>query len=142
MKIAILGLPGSGKSTLGRQLSSHFNIPHIEADSIFWSDRDLRLETQKLIQQDSWIYEGHLGKMGDIVLPEASVKIFIDHPEIHCLVRTLKRDKNWKRLVFNVIHFYEIRDRMQDLVSRQKNIIRFSSDETFERLLKNFSNLN
>ena len=35
MKILIFGLPGSGKTSLSKELSYHFHIPHFNADPNF-----------------------------------------------------------------------------------------------------------
>ena len=51
MKILICGLPGSGKTTLARELAYHFNIPLINADvqREFYDNWDFS-ETGRMIQ--------------------------------------------------------------------------------------------
>ena len=33
MKIFLIGMPGSGKSVIGKQLALHFNLPFIDLDT-------------------------------------------------------------------------------------------------------------
>jgi len=46
MKILILGLPGTGKTTLAKELAYHFNIPHHNADTYreYYDDWDFSIE--------------------------------------------------------------------------------------------------
>ena len=46
MKILIMGLPGSGKTTLARTLAGHFLVPHVNADTLreFHDDWDFSKE--------------------------------------------------------------------------------------------------
>ena len=114
MKIVLLGIPGAGKTTLAKKMANELSIPHIEADQIFWSGKDLRSEVSKLIQENSWIYEGHISKVSDLVLPLADKVIHLDTPEIECLLRVIRRDfRNPRKLFFVLKNFYLIRDRIQ-----------------------------
>jgi adenylate kinase family enzyme len=64
-KIAIIGSPGAGKSTLACQLGKSLNIEIIHLDRYFWQSgwrerpRDARIKILKdLVQKERWIIEG------------------------------------------------------------------------------------
>ena len=64
-KIAIIGSPGAGKSTLAQQLGESLNIETIHLDRYFWQPdwrekpRDTRIEILKdLVRKERWIIEG------------------------------------------------------------------------------------
>lgn len=88
MKILIIGIVASGKTTLARRLSSEYGIKHYEIDSIVHDDYNNRkrsneeqLEIIKTIDKnDNWIIEGTLRKKLDILLDMASLIIYVDIP--------------------------------------------------------------
>ena len=69
MKIHIIGGPGSGKSSLAKELSKRYGIPHYDLDDLYWKnetgsygtkrdpqERDALLE--RILQKKDWIIEG------------------------------------------------------------------------------------
>ena len=88
MKILIIGIVASGKTTLARRLSKENNITNYEIDSIVHDDINKRKRTneeqQKIIEkinkQENWIIEGTLRKNLYNLLDIADKIIYLDIP--------------------------------------------------------------
>jgi len=97
-RIMIVGSPGSGKTTLARQLGATLSIEVIHLDRHFWQpgwvepphDKWIKLQ-QRLVQRPSWIMDGNYGATQNIRLAVADTIIFLDMPRWVCLWRALKR---------------------------------------------------
>ncbi len=61
LKIHIIGGPGSGKTTLGQEIASKFNIPHYDLDQIGWKNGLDHAAYVKdafaIAQQPEWVTE-------------------------------------------------------------------------------------
>lgn len=98
MKIAIIGSPGAGKSTLARELGDVLKIEVIHLDRHFWQPkwkekpRDIRKEILRgLVQKEQWIIEGTYLDTADIRVNAADIIIFLDMPALLCFWRALNR---------------------------------------------------
>ncbi len=98
MKIAIIGSPGSGKSTLSFKLQKILKLPLYHLDQFFWQpgwqrpDRAKFAETHnQLCDQNEWIIEGMATRLAQYRLQRATIIIFLDIPLDRCLYRIFKR---------------------------------------------------
>jgi adenylate kinase family enzyme len=87
-KIAVIGTPCSGKTTLARQLANRFAVPHVELDALFhgpnWTPApadEFRDSVERALSGDGWIADGNYrGKLGDLVLERADLVVWLDLP--------------------------------------------------------------
>ena len=88
MKILIVGIVASGKTTLARRLSKLLNIKHYEIDSVVHDDinniKRSEKEQKKIFneinREDNWIIEGTLRKHLFYLCDLADVIIYLDIP--------------------------------------------------------------
>ena len=97
-KIAVVGSPGSGKSTFARALHDITHIELIHLDVLFWkpgwveTPRNVWIKTQEeLIKIEEWIIDGNYQSTIDIRLNAADTIIFLDMPRFLCIWRVIKR---------------------------------------------------
>lgn len=101
MKIFIMGIVASGKTTYAKELSKQTSLPFIELDSVVYHTvNDVRVkrlpnEQLQVIQEmdaaESWIAEGVYRPSYHILLDMADVVIWLDPPLWKRKVRILSR---------------------------------------------------
>lgn len=99
MKIFILGLPASGKTTLAKKLSAEKNIPVLELDTLFapvvdgkaqrLMFEDIEDELNDWLAKDDWIIEGVYPI--ERVMEQADEVTRIETDPLKCIARQWKR---------------------------------------------------
>ena len=97
-RILVLGRTGSGKTTLGRQLSTALNVPHVELDSLYFAPDlttaplpVLRERTAAAVAGERWVTDGNKRAVRDLVWPRADTVVWLDYPLYVSLWRLGKR---------------------------------------------------
>ncbi|MDB5189803.1 MAG: hypothetical protein JWN49_129 [Parcubacteria group bacterium] len=107
MRIDIVGLPASGKSTLAVSISNKFSIKHIHLDE-FWFEAGgmqgrrvtpnieevhikVREKVEEALAADSWVSDGTYLHVQDLLAKRADQIVFLDIPLWIRLARHAKR---------------------------------------------------
>lgn len=99
-KIIILGNSGSGKTWLGKKLSTVRKTPYIALDDIFWEPGgfnkkrkkiDVKADIRGIQESKCWIVEGVFGHLVEPLIPFADTLIYLDIPWKECKKNLIKR---------------------------------------------------
>ena len=98
-RIAIVGVTGSGKTTLAVRLAGLLCIPRVELDSLYWDPGWQAVETEvfrrrvdaALPPQSAWVTDGNYRLVRDIIWQRADTLVWLDYPLPLVLVRLLRR---------------------------------------------------
>jgi adenylate kinase family enzyme len=110
-RIAVVGSPGSGKSTVARAVSVALGIPHLELDSVFhqpgWAELpadEFRDAVRAFTDRDAWVVDGNYTRQGiaDLVWPRADTVVWLDLPRSQTMrrvgARTIRRISRGEKL--------------------------------------------
>lgn len=97
-KIAIIGAPGTGKSTLASYLQKQTNLPIFHLDQYFWSPNWTHPEEEtykkihdKIHNKNKWIIDGMNLKYLESRIIKADLIIFLDYSSTVYIRRIFKR---------------------------------------------------
>lgn len=97
-RIAVIGCPGAGKSTLSRALAERLRLPLHHLDQLWWQpgwvettmdDFDEKLHA--ILDTDAWIIDGNYSRTLEARVSRADLVIHLDYPRWLCLSRAVRR---------------------------------------------------
>lgn len=102
-RIVIVGISGTGKSTLGRKLAGRLNLPLHHMDSLIWkpnwqeaSEEEIGKALDAIAETDSWIVEGWIDTYSTPLLERATQIIYLDFPGWQAALGGLKRARTYR----------------------------------------------
>ncbi len=97
-RVSIVGVPGSGKTTIGRRLATSLAVPFVELDEIFhqpgWEDLpldDFRSRVSEAVSLDGWVVDGNYSAVQDLVWQRAETVVWLDLPRRVVMRRVIMR---------------------------------------------------
>jgi adenylate kinase family enzyme len=122
-RVAVVGVTGSGKTTLAAALARRLNVPHVELDALFWGPnwtprpRELfRARAAEALAGDAWVVDGNYSSLRDLIWPRAEVLVWLDYALPLILWRLARR--TWQRLTRRTLLWNGNRDRLWHQLGR------------------------
>lgn len=132
-RVSVVGVSGSGKTTVARALAARLGVPHVELDAIYhqpgWTgldDEEFARRVAEATAGESWVVDGNYSRIRDIVWASADTVVVLDLPRwrvmSQLLARTLRRGWTGEEL------WAGNRERLRNLIRRQpeQNILLWS----------------
>jgi adenylate kinase family enzyme len=86
-RISVVGISGSGKTTVAARLAAGLTVPHLELDGVFhqpgWQPlplADFRAAVADFAAGDGWVIDGNYRAVQDLVWARADTVVWLDPP--------------------------------------------------------------
>lgn len=97
-RIVLLGVTGSGKSTIARRVERERGIPAVDIDALAWRpgwvktpEDELAAAAAAIAQRDAWVLDSAWRAILPAVLPRTQLVVALDLPRRVSLTRLLRR---------------------------------------------------
>jgi adenylate kinase family enzyme len=108
-RIVVVGVTGSGKTTLASQLATRQRLAHVELDAHHWDANwtpappdVFRERVSQALSSDRWVVDGNYHVVRDIIWPRADTIIWLDYPLALILWRL------WWRTIWRITRHPEL----------------------------------
>lgn len=98
MKIAVVGSPGSGKTTLAATLAERLDVAHVELDALWhrpnWttvSPTELVDQVAAAIDRSGWVTDGNYAVVRPLIWERADLVVWLDYPRPLVVSRVIRR---------------------------------------------------
>jgi adenylate kinase family enzyme len=127
-RVSVLGVSGSGKSTVGRAIAGRLGVPFVELDALHhgpgWTEataEELRARVEPWVDQERWVIDGsYRSKLGDLVVARADTVVWLDLPVWLWLFRLARR--TFVRIVTREELWNGNREQLRFLFTERPNI--------------------
>jgi adenylate kinase family enzyme len=131
-RVAVQGVSGSGKTTVGRALAQRLEVPYVELDALHhgpnWTEAtpaELQERVRPWVERDSWVIDGNYrSKLGDAVIARADTLVWLDLPVGVWLPRLAWR--TFSRMVTREVLWNGNRERFRFLFTERPNIFEWA----------------
>jgi adenylate kinase family enzyme len=132
-RVAVVGNPGSGKSTVSAALARTLGVPWIELDALYhlpdWGkpeDEGFRRKVAEALDGDGWVADGNYSVVQDLAWARADTVVWLDLPRRVVMTRLVRRTAS--RVVRGTELWSGNREHLRDMVSfdEQRNIVLWS----------------
>jgi adenylate kinase family enzyme len=98
VRVAIVGISGSGKTALARAVAGRLAAPYLELDSIYhqpgWTplpDDEFRARVAVVTSSDDWVIDGNYGQVQPLILDRATDVLWLDYSRAVVMSRVIRR---------------------------------------------------